>query len=144
MYSEDVHVHHMKPRREFPDEKLAHWPQNLVVLCPSCHPKIENISQTMYPLETSQQTKTAMISYLLRNRIVGCNSVSITNVVEIASQITDQLRGRQLIEEMISDADAPIESYGGGHRENVRLTGVDAAVDYLKDNGGNVPFNFDS
>jgi hypothetical protein len=44
---------------------------------------------------------------------------------------------------MLSDANAPIEGYGGGHRQNVRLTSVDDAVRYLNDNDGDVPFGFD-
>jgi hypothetical protein len=44
---------------------------------------------------------------------------------------------------MVSDPDVPVEGDGGGHRSNVRLTSVQAAVDYLTDNGGDVPFGFD-
>ena len=43
---------------------------------------------------------------------------------------------------MATDPTAPIEGYGGGHRQNVRLTSVSDAVDYLEDNGGDVPFGF--
>ena len=44
---------------------------------------------------------------------------------------------------MLADSNTPIEGYGGGHRQNVRLTGADDAVAYLKANGGDVPFPFE-
>jgi len=44
---------------------------------------------------------------------------------------------------MVADPGAPIEAYGGGHRQNVRLTSAEEAVNYLKENGGDVPFGFD-
>ena len=51
--------------------------------------------------------------------------------------------GKDLLKAMATDPDAPVEAYGGGHRQNIRLTSADAAVDYLKANGGDVPFGFD-
>lgn len=44
---------------------------------------------------------------------------------------------------MATDPKTPVEAYGGGHRRNVRLTSVEAAVEYLKANDGDVPFGFD-
>lgn len=44
---------------------------------------------------------------------------------------------------MLKDLNSPIEGYGGGARTNIRLTSVERAVEYLKDNGGNVPFGYD-
>lgn len=37
----------------------------------------------------------------------------------------------------------PIEGYGGRARANIRLVSVERAVEYLKDNDGNVPFGYD-
>jgi hypothetical protein len=79
---------------------------------------------------------------MLRKRVVGNHKKQIDSVVNMALPSHEQGRGKTLIEEMVTDADAPIEAYGGGHRENVRLSGVDNAVDYLKSNGGDVPFGF--
>lgn len=49
-------------------------------------------------------------------------------------------RGKELIDDLVQAG--VVERYGGGHRANVRLTGVEAAVDYLRQNGGDVPFGF--
>ncbi|PSQ36829.1 hypothetical protein BRD11_00850 [Halobacteriales archaeon SW_12_69_24] len=38
-------------------------------------------------------------------------------------QSSDQGKLKELMEEMATDPTAPIEKYGGGHRENIRLTG---------------------
>jgi hypothetical protein len=52
-------------------------------------------------------------------------------------------RARQLLEdEMIPQGEGSIAKYGG-QRNAIHLTDVDEAVEYLKDNGGNVPFGFD-
>ena len=39
--SSTLHVHHRKPVREFKDQSVANRVENLVTLCPSCHPKVE-------------------------------------------------------------------------------------------------------
>ena len=58
-------------------------------------------------------------------------------------QSSDQGKLKELMEEMATDPTAPIEKYGGGHRENIRLTGATEAVRYLGDNGRDVPFGFE-
>lgn len=55
----------------------------------------------------------------------------------------EQGRGKTLIDEMLKDPSSPIEGYGGGARSNIRLVSVERAVEYLKDNDGNVPFGYD-
>lgn len=83
-----------------------------------------------------------IIEKMLRNRIVGGKNRTIDAVVNMSLPSHDQGRGRQLIGEMLSDPGGPIERYGG-QRDAIRLRSVEAAVDYLKRNDGNVPFNFD-
>lgn len=82
---------------------------------------------------------------MLKNGIVGNHKKQIDTVIsDIAALPThEEGRGKNLLEEMVSDPQAPVEGYGGGHRQNVRLTSVQDAVDYLKDNDGDVPFGFD-
>lgn len=90
------------------------------------------------------EIKCRIVEKLLRNRVIGSHKWSIDKTVNYALPDSEQGRGRRLIEgEMIPQREASLEAYGGGHRENVRLGDVDAAVQFLKDNGGNVPFNFD-
>ncbi len=43
---------------------------------------------------------------------------------------------------MLKNASSPIEGYGGGGRNNIRLVSVERAVGYLKDNDGNIPFGY--
>ncbi|MDZ7730601.1 MAG: hypothetical protein U5K37_06310 [Natrialbaceae archaeon] len=73
---------------------------------------------------------------MLRKRITGTHKKQIDTVVAMALPSHDQGRGKTLIDAMIADPTAPIEAYGGGHRENIRLTSPDDAVEYLKSNGG--------
>lgn len=54
-----------------------------------------------------------------------------------------QGRGRSALEETVTDPTAPIEAYRGRHRENVRLSSVDATVEYLETHDGDVQFGFD-
>jgi len=90
-----------------------------------------------------QEIRNRLVRKMLRKRVVGGHKKQIDTVVNMALPSHEQGRGRDLLEEMISDVGAPVEGYGGGHRQNVRLTSVKDAVDYLKDNGGDVPFGFD-
>jgi hypothetical protein len=42
--AEDIHVHHIKPIRDFEHSDDAHFVENLVTLCESCHPKWEGVT----------------------------------------------------------------------------------------------------
>jgi len=90
-----------------------------------------------------QDIRNRLVRKMLRKRIIGNHKKQIDTIVNMCLPSHEQGRGRDLLEAMTTDPDAPVEAYGGGHRQNVRLTGADAAVDYLKANGGNVPFGFD-
>lgn len=79
---------------------------------------------------------------MLRKRITGSHNRTVDTIVNMSLPSHEQGRGRQLLEEMVTDPGAPVEAYGG-QRDAVRLTGVSDAVDYLKNNGGDVPFGFD-
>ena len=90
-----------------------------------------------------QQIRNRIVEKMIRNGpITGGNKVSIDTAVNQYLPSHEQGRGKTLIDEMAADA-SPIERYGGGARENIRLSSVDDAVEYLKANGGNVPFGFD-
>jgi hypothetical protein len=80
---------------------------------------------------------------LLDGPITGGNKTSIDTAVDDYLPSHEQGRGKTLIDEMLKDPNSPIEGYGGGARSNIRLTSVEAAVNYLKDNDGNVPFGYD-
>lgn len=90
-----------------------------------------------------QQIRNRIIEKLLRKRVVGGKNRTIDAVVNMTLPSSEQGRGRQLIDELLADPSGPIQRYGG-HRDAVRLTSVEAAVRYLREHDGNVPFNFDS
>lgn len=84
-----------------------------------------------------------MVRKMLRKRVVGDHKKQIDTVVGFSVATHDEGRAKQLLKQMVTDPNIPIEQYGGGHRDNVRLTSVAEAVEYLKANGGDVPFGFD-
>ena len=79
---------------------------------------------------------------LLDGPITGSNKTTIDTAVNNYLPSHEQGQGKTLIDDMLKN-DSPIEGYGGGGRKNIRLRSVDKAVEYLKANGGNVPFGFD-
>lgn len=92
----------------------------------------------------NQDIRNRIVRKMLRKTVVGDHKKQIDTVVNYAGLPSHELgRARDLLNEMADDPAAPIERYGGGHRENVRLTDVSDAVEYLKSNGGDVPFGFD-
>lgn len=87
--------------------------------------------------------KCRFVEKLLRARVLGGKNWTIDHLVNVALPDSEQGRGRQLLEnEMIPQAQAGIQRYGG-QREAVQLADVATAVQFLKDNEGNVPFGFD-
>jgi len=89
-----------------------------------------------------QDIQNRIIEKMLRKRIVGGKNRTIDTVVNMTLPSHAQGRGRQLIEALLADPTAPIERYGGT-RDAIRLTSVDAAVAFLREHDGNVPFGFD-
>lgn len=90
-----------------------------------------------------QIIKNQIVGKMLRKRVTGGKKAQIDTVVSYALPTHEQGRGKELIEEMLADANTPIEGYGGGHRSNIRLTSAEDAVRYLETHGGDVPFPFD-
>ncbi len=93
--------------------------------------------------ESDTVLKCKMVETLLRKRITGGKKISIDQLLNHSVRDSNAGRARQLLtDEMIPQGEASIEQYGGGHRENVRLGSVETAVEFLKRNGGDVPFGF--
>lgn len=91
-----------------------------------------------------QEIRNRIVRKMLKNRIVGNHKKQLDTVVSDIAALPshEEGRGKDLLEEMVSNPDTPIQGYGGGHRQNVRLTSVGDAVSYLEDNDGDVPFGF--
>lgn len=88
-----------------------------------------------------QSVRNRIVEKLLHKRVTGAHEKQIDTVKNWLPS-HEQGRGEQLLREMIRDPEAPLEAYGGS-RDNVRLTSVDDAVAYLRENGGDVPFGFE-
>ena len=88
-----------------------------------------------------QSIRNRVVEKLLHKRVTGAHKKQVDTVKNWLPS-HEQGRGERLIREMISDPEAPLEAYGGS-RDNVRLTSVEAAVAYLAENGGEIPFGFE-
>lgn len=82
-----------------------------------------------------------IVEKLLRKRVVGSHKKRVDTVTNWLPS-HDQGSGEQLLREMLRDPNSPVEGYGGS-RDNVRLTSVEDAVEFLKDHGGDVPFGYE-
>lgn len=82
-----------------------------------------------------------IVEKLLRKRVVGSHKKRVDTVTNWLPS-HDQGRGEQLLREMLRDPESPVEGYGGS-RDNVRLTSVEDAVEFLKERGGDVPFGYE-
>lgn len=90
-----------------------------------------------------QEIKNEIVNTMLHKRIVGNNKSQVTTVVGRYAAIPSHAEGRakDLVADLVQEG--VIERYGGGHRSNIRLADTDRAVEYLKENGGDIPFGFD-
>lgn len=78
---------------------------------------------------------------MLRKPVVGDHKKQIDTVKQWGQASSDEGRCEELLREMATDPSAPVEMYGGGHRDNIRLTSVDEAKAFLRDElGGDPPF----
>lgn len=106
------------------------------------HLYITVVCRLHYKSMDDQDIRNRIVRKMLRKGMIGGHKKQIDTIVNMSLPTYDRGRGRQLLDDMVPHPDAPIEAYGGGHRENVRLTGASAAVGYLKDDG-DAPFGFD-
>ncbi len=95
-------------------------------------------------MASDSDLKCALVETLLRKRITGNKKITIDTLLNYSVRDSDAGRARELLrDEMIPKGEASIVQYGGGARENVQLSDVEEAVQFLKDNDGDVPFGFD-
>jgi len=93
---------------------------------------------------TETNLKCKLIETMVRKRVTGGKKVSVDTLVNHSVRDSDAGDAKQVIrDEMIPRREASIIQVGGGARENVQLADIDEAVQFLKDNGGDVPFGFD-
>lgn len=75
--------------------------------------------------------------------LIGGGNISVAKAVDKHLPTYSQEQVETLINKMLKDPYSPIEGYGGGARGNIRLVSIESAVEYLKENDGNVPFGYD-
>jgi len=85
-----------------------------------------------------KQLQIEIVQKLARKRVVGQHKRKVDEVKNWFAT-SDQGRAEDLIRDMIRDPEAPLEGYGGS-RDNVRLTSVEDAKEYIKDHGGELPW----
>lgn len=86
----------------------------------------------------------AVITYLVHNKVTGGHKKQVQTVIREASIAShNEGKAKELIDEMAKNPDAPIQRYGGGHRENIHLTSMEAGVAFLKEHGGDVPWDWE-
>ena len=90
------------------------------------------------------ETKLAvkMVKYLVKNKVTGNHKKQRDTVIN-NSGLPSHAKGdaRDILDEMARNP-PPIEMYGGGHRENVRLTSISEGVTFIEENGGDPPWGF--
>lgn len=91
---------------------------------------------------SDQELRNKVIEKLLRKGVTGGSKRQKDTVVNWFRS-SDQGKVKDVIDDMTTDPTVPVEMYGGGHRENVRLSDVGEAVRYLDAHGGDVPFGFE-
>jgi predicted transcriptional regulator len=88
-----------------------------------------------------QQLKNDIVWTMLRKDVLESNKKMVQTIVGWSVDSHEEGRAKQLIDDLVQAG--VVEWYGGGHRANIRLTSEAAAVQYLKDNDGDVPFGYD-
>jgi len=87
-----------------------------------------------------QQIKNAVVFTMLRKKVIGGKKHQVKTVAGWAVPSHEEGRAKDLIDELVQAG--VVERYGGGHRANIRLSSPEQAVEYLKDNDGDVPFGW--
>lgn len=83
-----------------------------------------------------------MVDYLVSHKVTGNHKKSRDTIINY-SGLPSHAEGdaREVLDKMARNP-PPIEQYGGGHRENVRLTSIQDGVDFIEDHGGDPPWGF--
>lgn len=85
-----------------------------------------------------RQLRVEIVRDLAKKKVVGGHKKQVDTVKNWCAS-SDQGRAEDLIREMIRDPDAPLEGYGGS-RDNVRLTSLEDAKEYIEEHGGDLPW----
>jgi hypothetical protein len=81
-----------------------------------------------------------IIYKMASNGVTGAHNRTIEHIASnwgFASH--NEGKVKELLEELATDPEAPVEKYGG-HRNAVRLTDMQEAKSFIKENGGELPW----
>lgn len=94
-------------------------------------------------MATDEEITLKIVTKLVREKVTRSKKMTVTTVTK-AVATHDRGRVKKLIDDMLSNPDGPIEGYGGGGRKNIRLTSLQAGVEFIEDHDGDVPFGIDT
>ncbi len=83
--------------------------------------------------KSNSELKADIVEKMVREKVTGASKRQV-DTVKNWSASSDQGRVDDLIRDLGRDPSAPAEYYGGGGRDNVRLTSISDAVDWLDAN----------
>lgn len=83
--------------------------------------------------KSSSELKADIVEKMAREKVTGASKRQVDTVKNWFAS-SDQGRVDDLIRDLGRDPAAPVEYYGGGGRDNVRLTSISDAVDWLDAN----------
>lgn len=93
-------------------------------------------------MDEKQKIKNRIVEKLLRNEVIRGHTMPVDAIADRYVSSHNIGRARRLIgDEMVPQAEAGIVKVGGGARGTITIDDVEAAIDYLEDHDGNVPFN---
>jgi hypothetical protein len=84
------------------------------------------------------QLRVKIVQKLARKKVGGGHKKQVDTVKNWFAS-SDQGEVEELIREMMSDPGAPLEGYGGS-LDNVRLTSIAEAKEYIRSQGGDLPW----
>lgn len=88
-----------------------------------------------------REIESEIVYTMVRKRIPGGHRKQVATLAGMALPSHPEGRGKALVDDLVQAG--VVERYGGGHQANVRLSSLDAGVQYLKQHDGEVPFDFE-
>lgn len=89
-------------------------------------------------MTSDERLRVKIVKKMARKRVVGGHKKRVDTVKNWFAA-SDQGRAEDLVREMIRDPEAPLEGYGGS-RDNVRLSSIEDAKEYIEERGGELPW----
>jgi len=88
--------------------------------------------------DDSTDLRVKIVRKLASNNVTGAHKKHIDTVTGWGFASHNQGKVKELLNELARDPEAPVEKYGG--RDTVRLTSMQDAKEFIKENGGELPW----